>query len=367
MNNNNHNHYYRTIIIILTLILMLIMQIKSSGEYNGKRTQRINDKKPKDETMKLLSTTKSININQHHHHHNHFTFDCNYHTISASNHRKDSNHENNTSENSKISHSTISTFTAEIGDDYDNNNNNNNQRMKNSEKNEQIITIPLSIGDRIHYKCSMIVDHLEQCEQQRQQRSSLSLIMFNEMKMKMKKSELFQNNFIIPNHCHSIRIILQWPRRIEQLNRTDNQKEAMIFENVTKTTHVTSNDIDYHSKIIDNDDVNFISDSVRTNFNNQQRIPFSSSTRMTISNRYDAWINITNFTIDHQGIYRMIFYRRKNLLLLPENIDSKNNGNSSNDNGDDDDDDDEHEIIYEHSFKLIAFKNPEKKHLLIFR
>ena len=107
--------------------------------------------------------------------------------------------------------------------------------------------------------------------------------------------------------------------------------------------------------IIDNDDVNFISDSVRTNFNNQQRIPFSSSTRMTISNRYDAWINITNFTIDHQGIYRMIFYRRKNLLLLPENIDSKNNGNSSNDNGDNDDDDDEHEIIYEHSFKLIAF------------
>lgn len=226
MNNNNHNHYYRTIIIILTLILMLIMQIKSSGEYNGKRTQRINDKKPKDETMKLLSTTKSININQHHHHHNHFTFDCNYHTISASNHRKDSNHENNTSENSKISHSTISTFTAEIGDDYDNNNNNNNQRMKNSEKNEQIITIPLSIGDRIHYKCSMIVDHLEQCEQQR---SSLSLIMFNEMKMKMKKSELFQNNFIIPNHCHSIRIILQWPRRIEQLNRTGNLDILNLF------------------------------------------------------------------------------------------------------------------------------------------
>ncbi|XP_075675924.1 uncharacterized protein LOC113798981 [Dermatophagoides pteronyssinus] len=338
--------------------------------------QRINDKKPKDKTLKTSSTTTTTTeskrmmenflVNQrsdhHHNNNNYFTFNCqyrtmitvdNYHHLWQKIHYLNNDNNDDDDKSKKISStSTILTLTT-----------------KNSENSnfEQLITIPMSIGNQIQYKCTMIVDHLEQCNQfyhhqrrRRQQQPQQSLIMFNRMMMMKSLNDsngslnLNQNqsSMNLPVHCHSIRIILKWPERIEQLsNNQDGQHSKFVVENVTKTTHITTNDDDDVEQINNSTIDDFNSYSFRkislNNHNNQ-----SSGKQKSITNHYEAWINITNFTIDHQGIYRMLFYRKK-----LNNIDSKNNtGNFS-----DDDDDDGHEIIYEHSFRLIALNDSESK------
>nr|XP_027205379.1 uncharacterized protein LOC113798981 [Dermatophagoides pteronyssinus] len=131
----------------------------------------------------------------------------------------------------------------------------------------------------------------------------------------------------------------------DQIQYKYGQHSKFVVENVTKTTHITTNNEQINNSTIDD----FNSYSFLNNHNNQ-----SSEKQKSITNHYEAWINITNFTIDHQGIYHMLFYRKK-----LNNIDSKNN--TGNFSVDDDDDDDGHEIIYEHSFRLIALNDSESK------
>lgn len=355
-----------------------------------KQQQRINDKKPKDKTLKTSSTTTTteskrmmenflVNQRSDHHHYqnnNYFTFNCqyrttisvvdNYHHLWQKIHYLNNDNDDDDKSKKISSTSTILTLTT-----------------KNSENSnfEQLTTIPMSIGDQIQYKCTMIVDHLEQCNQfyhhqRRRQQQQQSLIMFNRMMMMKSLNDsngslnLNQNqsSMNLPVHCHSIRIILKWPERIEQLSNNqgddsffllvfsifinfflwfswqniDGQHSKFVVENVTKTTHITTNDDDDVEQINNSTIDDFNSYSFLNNHNNQ-----SSEKQKSITNHYEAWINITNFTIDHQGIYHMLFYRKK-----LNNIDSKNN--TGNFSVDDDDDDDGHEIIYEHSFRLIA-------------
>lgn len=146
---------------------------------------------------------------------------------------------------------------------------------------------------------------------------------------------------------------------INLYNALEYPENQYINENVTKFTRkiIINRSINIHSRP---DPSSFLSSSTNTIATN------TSSSSFLYLDHYEAWINITNFTAAHQGIYRFFFFE---LLPLkseqqPETIAAR----IKNDDHDDDVDDGKYEdnLIYQYSFMLNFRSSSRFKFCLFF-
>ncbi|UXI19530.1 hypothetical protein NH340_JMT05473, partial [Sarcoptes scabiei] len=247
------------IISNISLVMMMFIiandsfSIISRNNKDDDLRSRSNDYDPKPNTTTPTITSKTDSNSDY------FQFNCYYHLIYDSGHSIRVN---------------IDPFETKNDVSFDGND-------------DMIEIIYVTLGEhhkQLHYRCSLIVNHLEECAKD-----------FNNQNHRRRNSSRRQTKRLKRDHCGPIRIVLKQPDSIDAYQSSDHQ---FIRENVTRTTAI---------------------DTIMVN----------NMDSVKISDRYDAWMNITNLTSNSlQGLYRFEFYTLSKMLPFNRIFDSGSNNHN---------------------------------------